>query len=172
MKRMAGNTDYILATFNRHGVDYLVIGGVNFLLRHAPVLTYDIDLWIEDSADNRRRCEAALADLQCEWGMTDDDWEPVMGKRTGWLDHQSVYCLTSPFGAIDIFRRVAGMDSWSASRARAEAGTTAGGILYLGLSDADMLLCQLALPEGQRNEARIRHLQDANRRSGDAPSAP
>jgi hypothetical protein len=37
------NIDHILQTFNTCEVDYLLIGGMNFLLRHEPVLTYDID---------------------------------------------------------------------------------------------------------------------------------
>lgn len=37
------NVDHILATFNAHRVDYILIGGVNFLLRHEPVTTYDIE---------------------------------------------------------------------------------------------------------------------------------
>jgi hypothetical protein len=158
------STDHILTTLNRHRVDYLLFGGLNFLLRHAPVLTYDIDIWIEDTPDNRSRCEAALAELQAEWGLSEDDWGPVATKRSDWLDYRGVFCLTSPHGAIDIFRTVAGLNSWTACRGRAEVVTTATGTKCLGLSDVDMLQCQLALPEGHRNEGRIQHLQEALRK--------
>ena len=33
------NIDRILTELNHHGVRYLLIGGVNFMLRHKPVLT-------------------------------------------------------------------------------------------------------------------------------------
>jgi hypothetical protein len=79
------NLDRILATFNTHRVPYLLIGGMNFLLRHAPVLTSDVDLWIEDAPENCTRCEQALAELGAEWGTADADWGPVAGKRPGWL---------------------------------------------------------------------------------------
>ena len=92
MGGVAGNTDHILTTLNQHRLDYLLIGGVNFLLRHAPVLTYDIDVWIDDTADNRRRGEAALVELKAEWGMSDEDWGPVAAKRQGWLDNRTVCC--------------------------------------------------------------------------------
>lgn len=168
---MVQNTDHILTTLNRHRVDFLLIGGINFLLRHAPVLTYDIDVWIEDSPENRRRCETALVELQAEWGPSENDWGPVTNRRDNWLSSQGVFCLTSPHGAIDIFRSVAGLDSWPMCRGRAATGATALGTAFLGLSDADMLRCQLALPEGQRNEARIRCLQDALRnRENDRPA--
>ena len=159
-----GNNDRILATLNRHRVNYLVIGGVNFLLRHAPALTYDIDVWIEDSDQNRRRCEAALAELQAEWGASDEDWGPVAAKRAGWLDGRSVFCLNSPHGAINVFRQVKGLDAWEDCRRRAVAEQTATGVEYDGLSDADMLRCQLALPEGQRNQSRIDYLQNVLRK--------
>jgi hypothetical protein len=158
---MVGNIDHVLATLNRHRVDYLLIGGVNFLLRHTAVLTYDIDVWIEDTSANRRRCEVALVELQAEWGRSDSDWGPVATKPKGWLEYQSVFCLTGPYGAIDIFRSVLGLDSWPTCLGRAEAGKTASGTAFLGLSDADMLRCQLALPEGARNEARVRFFRES-----------
>jgi hypothetical protein len=164
---MAGHTDLILATLNRHAVDYLLIGGVNFLLRHAPVLTYDIDLWIDDTVENRHRCEAALVELRAEWGTSDEDWGPVAAKRPGWLGDRSVFCLTSPHGAIDIFRSVLGTEAWGACRDRAEKCKTADGTAFLALSDADMLACQLALPEAERNQSRVSYLQNVLRKARD-----
>lgn len=63
------------------------------------------------------------------------------------------------------------MESWATCRRRAEAGRTASGTAFWGLSDADMLGCQIALPEGERNEARVRYLQDAMRKGRDDRSA-
>jgi hypothetical protein len=37
------NIDRILAAFNEREVQYLLIGGVNFLLRHRPVTTFGQD---------------------------------------------------------------------------------------------------------------------------------
>jgi hypothetical protein len=90
------NVDHILNTLNQHGVSYLLIGGMNFLLRHLPLSTYDVDVWIEDRFDNRRRCETALAALDAEWGRTDADWGPVAKLPAGWLDQQGVFSLNSP----------------------------------------------------------------------------
>lgn len=41
---------------HRRSVAYLIIGGVHYLLRHPPVLTFDLNIWIEDSPENRARC--------------------------------------------------------------------------------------------------------------------
>lgn len=155
------NVDRILDTLNRHQVAYLLIGGMNFLLRHKPVLTYDVDVWVEDNEENLDRCEAALAELEAEWGATEADWKPVAKHPAGWLRKQPVFCLSSPYGAIDIFRCVKGLEEWRFCAARAVWGRTAGGVLYRGLSDADMLRSQLALDEQERNPERIAILRAA-----------
>jgi len=154
------NIDHILRTINACAVEYLLIRGMNFLLRHEPVLTYDIDFWIRDTAVNRTRCDAALQQLDASWGLTEDSWRPV-AEQAGWLDRQSVFCLTSPAGAIDIFRAVTGLPSLEACRERAVVGQTAAGVEYCGLCDEDMLACQVALPEGQRRQTRIEALRRA-----------
>ena len=158
---MAMNVDHILKTLNDHGVDYLLIGGVNFLLRHSPALTYDVDVWIEDSDENRRRCEKSLIELDAEWGASDDQWERVANKPAGWLDRQGIFCMNSRHGALDIFRSVEGVDNWNEANHRSVEGQTRGGVPYRGLSDRDMLECQLALSEADQKQARIEALRRA-----------
>jgi hypothetical protein len=153
------NVDHILATLNQHGVDYVLIGGMNFLLRHLPVSTYDIDVWIQDEAANLQRCEAALGALNAEWGQTDADWGPVANMPPGWLNRQGVFSLNSPHGAIDVFRSVHGLADWSTAAAQAMVEKTKAGVSYRGLCDADMLQCQLALDPGFQNQSRVRYLQ-------------
>jgi hypothetical protein len=87
--------DLIVRTMVQHEVEFLLIGGMNFMLRHEPVLTFDIDFWINDTQQNRSACEKALGELDAEWGPTESEWGPVAG-RVGWLTLQGVYCLTSP----------------------------------------------------------------------------
>ena len=153
------NVDHILRTLNEHRVEYILIGGMNFLLRHAPVLTFDVDVWIEDTAKNRQRCEKALGAIQAAWGASDAEWGPVADRKPGWLSHQPVFCLTSPYGSIDVFRAVTGLDSWMDCRRRAYAGQTATGTIFLGLSDEDMLACQMALADNEQKPDRIRFLR-------------
>lgn len=160
------NIEQILIVFNRHEVRYLIIGGVNFLLQHKPVLTFDVDFWIEDNEMNRRRCESALTELDAAWGRTEAEWGLVAAKPAGWLDRQSVFCLTSPHGAIDVFRSVQGVPDWTAAFAASVSGKTAAGTAYRGLSDQDMLACQLSIPVESRKVDRINELQKALMRHG------
>jgi hypothetical protein len=159
------NVDHILETFNSQQGAYLLMGGMNFLLRHTPVLTYDVDLWIDDEPENLARCERALALLRAEWGASENQWGPVADQPPGWLGRQPLFCLTSPFGPIDVFRSVKGLGSWAASRARAVSGQTASGTPFMGLPDEDMLQSQMALPETERNQQRIQTLWKALERA-------
>jgi hypothetical protein len=155
------NVDRIIGGFNEHGVRYLLIGGMNFLLRHKPVLTFDVDLWIEDTDENLRRCEAALSELDAAWGVGESDWGPVKDKPSGWLRRQAVFCMTSPYGAIDVFRSVRGLAGWAESHAESVECVMASGMSCRGLSDGDMLKCQLSLDEADRKQDRIRELRKA-----------
>jgi hypothetical protein len=151
--------DHVFDVLNGQHVDYLLIGGMNFLLRHQPVLTFDVDVWIDDTPANRARCEAALIELDAEWGPTETEWGPVRRFAPGWLELQAVFSLTTKAGALDVFRHLAGAGSWAACRARAVRGRTSGGREFWGLSDKDMLACQYALDEPLRKLDRIRYLE-------------
>jgi hypothetical protein len=153
------NVDAILESFSRHEVDALLIGGMNFLLRHQPVLTFDVDFWVKDSDENLSRVTVALRELRAQWGKSEETWGPLPDGH-GWLRTQSVFCLTSPQGAIDIFRSVEGLDGqYDACRARSTQEVSRNGIAYRSLSDEDMLACQLALPEHLRRIDRTNYLK-------------
>jgi hypothetical protein len=152
------DVDHILQTLASQKVDYILIGGMNFLLNHRPELTFDVDLWIEDSESNLARINSALRELGAEWGRTETQWRPV-STDSRWLKQQSVFCVTSPFGAVDIFREVRGLEGqYAECKGRALQRTTGTGVAYTSLSDRDMLACQLALPEAERKPGRVETL--------------
>jgi hypothetical protein len=153
------NVDGILEAFSRNRTEAILIGGMNFLLRHQPVLTFDVDLWVRDTEENLERVVLSLRDLGAEWGRDDPSWGPVPA-GTQWLRQQGVFCFTTRHGALDIFRQVAGLegrfdDCWGRSTLEA----TSAGTPFRSLSDEDMLACQLILPEPQRRRDRVAYLQ-------------
>jgi hypothetical protein len=151
------NPGPILRTFAAHEVDCLLIGGMNFFLRHRPVSTFDVDFWVRDDGANLARVNAALVELEAEWGASAETFGPVP-RDPEWLKRQPVLCLTSRAGAIDIFRSVRGLPSYAECRARS-IKVEREGMPFYALSDADMLACQLALPEGERRLDRVAYLQ-------------
>jgi hypothetical protein len=51
----------LLELFERHGVRYLVIGGLAFIFHAKPRYTKDMDLWIDPDPENVGRANQALA---------------------------------------------------------------------------------------------------------------
>lgn len=155
------NVDRILEALNHREVDYLLIGGINFLLRHKPLLTYDVDVWVRDDAANLASLNRALKALGAGWGKTEKTWG-VVPDDPSWLRQQGVFCLTTDQGALDIFREVLGLEG-RYDECKREAGKefTASGVAYLGLSDRHMLLAEQALDPGNQRTDRIETLKEA-----------
>jgi hypothetical protein len=56
----------ILRTLDRHGVDYILIGGLAARLHGSPLLTDDVDITPSAEQENLRRLIAALRELGAE----------------------------------------------------------------------------------------------------------
>ncbi len=52
-----------LDLLDRHGVRYLIIGGLAFIYHAKPRFTKDIDVWLDPEAANLASANAALADF-------------------------------------------------------------------------------------------------------------
>ncbi len=151
----------MIRALNERAVSYLVLGGMHFLFRHEPVLTYDLDVWIEDTPENRARCVTALEDIDATWGESDSSWGPVTSLSGDWLTRQLVFSFLTKSGPLDIFRRVAGLTSWQDSRRDAVEVHLSECVSYYGLSDRDMLACQEALDDRDQKVDRMRVLRRA-----------
>jgi hypothetical protein len=57
----------ILELLERHGVEYVVVGGVAAVLQGAPVTTFDIDTLIKVDPGNVERLAKALAELDARY---------------------------------------------------------------------------------------------------------
>jgi hypothetical protein len=155
------NVDRILGALNDEQVDYLLIGGMNFLLRHLPELTFDVDIWVRDDAENLERVNRALQRLEAAWGPTENEWRPI-GTDWRWLQRQGCFCLTTAYGALDIFRDVHGLEGrYVECKTAAIPSKTASGIPYPALSDEHMLACQESLPPEQQKQQRMQVLRKA-----------
>jgi hypothetical protein len=97
------DAEAIVATLNKFGVKYVVIGAFAAQLQGAPIpRTRDIDVTPATDAANLRRLSDALHELQARIrtvdvpeGLLFDHDGPSLGKARMWN-------LTSPFGEFDI----------------------------------------------------------------------
>jgi hypothetical protein len=70
----------LLALFNKHRVEYLVVGGYALAFHGAPRFTGDLDLYVRADAGNARRILAALDEFGFgSLELTEDDFR-VPGK--------------------------------------------------------------------------------------------
>jgi hypothetical protein len=148
----------VFRVLNQHSVQYLLICGLNYFLRHRPITTQDIDVLVESSRDNLTRCENALAELNAEWGRDDADWTLTSLKPQGWMTGQSVFCMLTANAPLDIFLSVPGIANFEAADSNAVIVATSDGTLVRCLCTKDLLACQLALPEQMRRLDRVKHL--------------
>lgn len=95
------SVDYlaILKTLRRHGVDFVVVGGVCAVLHGAPLATFDLDVVHSREPDNLARLMAALKELQAHYrtpGRRDKKPGPSHLASAG---HQ---LLMTRFGPLDL----------------------------------------------------------------------
>lgn len=65
----------LLELFNKHGVEYLVVGGYALAFHGAPRFTGDLDLYVRPDAANARRILAALDEFGFgSLELTDEDF--------------------------------------------------------------------------------------------------
>ena len=102
----------LLASFNSHGVDYLVVGAYALAFHGAPRYTGDIDLLVRPEPENARAVLAALADFGfASLGLSESDF----------LTPDRVVQLGVPPVRIDLLTSLTGV-SWEEARAHRVAG--------------------------------------------------
>ena len=57
----------ILQVLDRHGVDFILVGGVAAILEGAPVSTLDLDVVVLPTGENRERLLSALVELEARY---------------------------------------------------------------------------------------------------------
>lgn len=98
----SGDFQEVLAAFNRHHVNYMVVGGYAVNFHGYERNTSDLDIWVKSTKENIEAIAAALADL----GFAEDSVQQV-----------KVFDLSKPFlfhiglspNDIEVFNFVTGI---------------------------------------------------------------
>ena len=114
----------LLETLSRHGVDFVVIGGVAGLIHGSAFPTYDFDVAYARDANNLRRLAAALQDLGVRLRNAPADLPFVADEAT--LAAGANFTFETEFGDFDILGHVAGNRGYDELRARSWAAEIAG----------------------------------------------
>ncbi len=67
----------ILQVLNRHGVHYIVVGGVAAVIHGAPMTTFDLDTLVRIDQNNAKRLAQALSELEARFREHDRLVEPT-----------------------------------------------------------------------------------------------
>lgn len=93
----------IFEALERHGVEYLTIGGVAVNVHGHVRNTRDVDVLIEWSAENMQRLAAALADLDAKLFGVDADLLDVDPYDPEALLNGCNFTLRTVAGGLDLF---------------------------------------------------------------------
>jgi hypothetical protein len=97
------DAESIIATLNKYGVKYVVIGAFAAQLYGAPIpRTRDIDVTPASDSGNLKRLSAALHELEARVRIADDPEGLPFDHDGPSLGRARVWNLTSPYGEFDI----------------------------------------------------------------------
>lgn len=128
----------IFEALERHGVEYLTIGGVAVNAHGHLRNTRDVDVLIEWTAENMQRLAATLVDLDARLAGVDAELLDVDPLNPDDLLHGGNFTLRTASGGLDLFDpdEIPGGRPFEEMRPRAVEATVAGvRIRAVGLDD-------------------------------------
>jgi hypothetical protein len=109
----------IFATLNRHGVDYVAIGGIAANAHGSRRLTLDVDIIPAPEEPNYERLAAALDELDAPALATDSEFRELDPRDSFDLARARVLKLATTAGDLDILNGAPGAAPYEDLRRRA-----------------------------------------------------
>lgn len=125
----------ILATLQKYGVEFVLVGGFAAVIHGSPYVTTDLDVVPEREPDNLTRLSAALDELGARvWTADAPDGVPF-GHDAASLGRVDIWNLVTDAGRLDISFRPSGTDGFADLRRDA---------LHLTILDIEVDVASLA----------------------------
>jgi predicted nucleotidyltransferase len=99
----ASNFRGILRVLEKHGVEFVVVGGVSAVLQGAPVNTFDLDVVHSTASANVEKLMAALAELDAVYRLQP---ERKLRPAVSHLQSPGHQLLMTQFGPLDLLGRI------------------------------------------------------------------
>jgi predicted nucleotidyltransferase len=96
------DAEAILAVLEKHGVRFVLIGGLAAIVHGSPFPTEDLDLTPEASGENLTRLSDALRELEAKVRAAELDEAPPFNHDATSLGAVRVWNLVTPHGVLDI----------------------------------------------------------------------
>jgi hypothetical protein len=109
----------IFACLDRHGVRYVLIGGLAAVLHGSPLPTLDADICPSRELENLQRLAAALAELEARIRTPDSPEGIRFPRDAGFLSNLQIVNLVTRFGDLDLTFEPAGTAGYAELAPRA-----------------------------------------------------
>lgn len=160
----APHLEAIIEVFERHEVDYVVIGGEAARARGWPEATEDVDVTPGRSKENLSRLADALEDLDAGFRV-DPARYPEGFKPPGGIDwrtfrNQVSIALTTPHGHLDIVLRPDGTDGYEQLIETATRERLIGTEIVVPVASAEMILHSKTEADRPKDHAVLDRMRD------------
>jgi hypothetical protein len=102
----------LLRAFEKHGVEYVLIGGLAAVLRGSPLRTSDMDICPKRSPENLTRLAAALREVDARIRTEGVPDGLPFARDAAFLGRVDLLNLVTKFGEVDISYRPAGTEGF------------------------------------------------------------
>lgn len=153
----------LLEHLSRHGVDYVVIGGIAAVLHGSERNTFDLDVCPARDPVNLEALGSALLEVGARLRGIEEDVPFVPDARA--LSGVEILTLDTALGPLDLVMRPPGVAQYGALRRRAER-MDAGGVAVLVASIEDLIGMKAACdrPKDREDVERLEALALLRRR--------
>jgi predicted nucleotidyltransferase len=151
---------HIFEVLARHGIDFVVIGGVAVIGHGSTRTTQDVDFVASTDADNLARLEAALRELGAQlWGVDAHLLGIELDART--LAEGGNFTLVTRAGGLDFFNEVPGGAPYEQVRERSVLVDLGDGleIRVAGISDLIAMKRAAGRPRDLQDIATLTHIE-------------
>jgi hypothetical protein len=128
----------LLETLTRHGVRFVVIGGIAALAQGSPLPTEDVDVTPARDEENLERLAAALEELDTQLRTGDDSRVPLPTDPR-LLSQAEAWTLTTKHGDLDVMLAPAGTAGYDDLRRDAFEVDLGAGVRVYVASLADVI---------------------------------
>jgi predicted nucleotidyltransferase len=114
----------LIAALDRHGVDFVIVGGVAGLAQGSSYPTYDLDVAYPRDPGNMRRLAEALEEIGVTLRGAPDDLPFQLDAQT--LANGANFTFDTEFGSFDVLSDIAGIRSYEDLRRNAKVEQISG----------------------------------------------
>jgi hypothetical protein len=147
----ASNFRDILRVLARHGVEFVVVGGVSAVLQGVPVSTFDLDVVHSTEAANVERLMAALAELDAVYRLQPDRKLRPAASHLESTGHQ---LLLTQYGPLDLLGHIGDSEGYDELVAETDRMDVGGGLSVAVLNLASLIRVKQATA-GEKDHAML-----------------